>query len=67
MERHESRRPKFEEAGRQLSDEQRHDENQTRADYLPPQILVVGKAVNLVRSYSSGKYSDGYTGYYWER
>lgn len=35
--------------------------------YRPPELFVIGKAVDLVQGYSTGKYSDGYTGYYWER
>lgn len=35
--------------------------------YHPPQLVILGKASKLVQSYSSGKYSDGYSGYYWER
>jgi hypothetical protein len=35
--------------------------------YRPPELFVIGKAVDLVQGYSYGKYSDGYTGYYWER
>ena len=35
--------------------------------YRAPELFVIGKAVDLVQGYSYGKYSDGYTGYYWER
>jgi hypothetical protein len=35
--------------------------------YRAPQLFTIGKAVDLVQGYSYGKYSDGYTGYYWER
>jgi hypothetical protein len=35
--------------------------------YRPPALFVIGKAVDLVQGYSYGKYSDGYSGYYWER
>jgi len=35
--------------------------------YHAPQLFTIGKAVDLVQGYSYGKYSDGYTGYYWER
>jgi hypothetical protein len=35
--------------------------------YRAPQLFIIGKAVDLVQGYSYGKYSDGYTGYYWER
>jgi hypothetical protein len=35
--------------------------------YRTPEVFVVGRAVDLVQGYSSGKYSEGYTGYYWER
>lgn len=35
--------------------------------YQSPEIFVIGRARNLIQSYSDGKYSDGYTGYYWER
>jgi hypothetical protein len=35
--------------------------------YRKPEVVVVGRASDLVMSYSYGKYSDGYTGYYWER
>jgi hypothetical protein len=43
-----------------------HAEGRTPA-YHAPEFFVIGKAVDLVQGYSSGKYSDGYTGYYWER
>lgn len=36
-------------------------------EYTSPEIFEVGRALELVQSYSTGKYSDGYTGYYWER
>jgi len=64
---HENREAKFEGVGRPSFVEPPQDERQVPTDYSPPQIFVVGKAVDLVQSYSSGKYSDGYTGYYWER
>lgn len=34
--------------------------------YRPPELVVIGKAVDLVQGYSSGKRSDGYSGFYWE-
>jgi hypothetical protein len=37
------------------------------SSYRPPALFVIGKAVDLVQGYSYGKYSDGYSGYYWER
>lgn len=43
------------------------DKNRAIQSYLAPQLVVVGKASDLVQSYSYGKYSDGYSGYYWER
>jgi hypothetical protein len=39
----------------------------SKSPYRVPEVVVIGRAVNLVLSFSSGKYSDGYTGYYWER
>ena len=36
----------------------------TPSQYTRPEMFEVGRAIDLVRSYSSGKYSDGY---YWER
>ena len=38
-----------------------------RQAYKAPRVLVVGKAVDLVQGYLWGAYSDGYTGYYWDR
>ena len=35
--------------------------------YQTPTIVEVGKAIDQVQSYSWGAYSDGYTGYYWDR
>jgi hypothetical protein len=35
--------------------------------YRAPRLYIIGKAIDLVQGYSYGKYSDGYTGYYWER
>lgn len=43
------------------------DGDDQASGYRPPEIFAIGKAVDLVQGYSSGKYSDGYTGYYWER
>ena len=52
--------------------EQRPEDNSPKecagaTAYEPPELFVIGRAVDLIQSYSSGKYSDGYTGYYWER
>lgn len=38
-----------------------------RPEYRPPEVHPIGRAADLVQSGSYGKYSDGYTGYYWER
>lgn len=35
--------------------------------YQAPQVFIIGKAVHSVLGYTSYKYSDGYTGYTWER
>jgi hypothetical protein len=43
------------------------DEGGAAEPYHAPQLIVIGVAVDLVQGYSYGKYSDGYTGYYWER
>lgn len=42
-------------------------EAQTALHYTRPEIFEVGRAIDLVQSYSSGKDSDGYSGHYWER
>ena len=44
-----------------------HDADEHVSCYRAPQLFTIGKAVDLVQGYSYGKYSDGYTGYYWER
>jgi hypothetical protein len=43
------------------------DEKRLAHVYRAPHLYVIGKAIDLVQGYSYGKYSDGYTGYYWER
>lgn len=35
--------------------------------YRAPRLYIIGKAIDLIQGYSCGEYSDGYTGYYWER
>jgi hypothetical protein len=52
--------------GADLTEEQTKADN-TAPSYRPPQLFVIGKAVDLVQGSGSGKYSDGYTGYSWER
>ncbi len=49
------------------STEERKDMENVAEAYCTPELFLLGKAIDLVQSYSSGKYSDGYTGYYWER
>jgi hypothetical protein len=55
-----------------LTDEKIIDSNgevkATESNYETPELFVVGKALNLIRSGSPpAKYPDGYSGYYWER
>ena len=50
-----------------LQSSESHDAEEHVSGYRAPQLFVIGKAVDLVQGYSYGKYSDGYTGYYWER
>jgi hypothetical protein len=33
-------------------------------EYRPPQVIAVGKAIDLLQGYS-GKHTDNYSGYYW--
>jgi len=41
--------------------------SEERHAYRRPQVVRVGRANDLLQGGSSGKYSDGYTGYNWER
>jgi hypothetical protein len=50
-----------------LRSSESHDTEEHVSCYRAPQLFIIGKAVDLVQGYSYGKYSDGYTGYYWER
>ena len=50
-----------------LQPSESHDAAEHVSCYRAPQLFIIGKAVDLVQGYSYGKYSDGYTGYYWER
>lgn len=34
------------------------------SEYRSPQVIAVGKAINLLQG-GSGKHSDSYSGYYW--
>lgn len=47
--------------------DQQKDESCVAPTYRAPQLYIVGKAIDLVQSYSSGKYGDGYTSYNWNR
>jgi hypothetical protein len=35
--------------------------------YQTPEVVEVGKATDMIQGYLYGAYSDGYTGYYWDR
>jgi hypothetical protein len=54
-------------AQRAESTEERKDTENVAEAYCTPELFLLGKAVDLVQSSTSGKYSDGSTGYYWER
>ena len=35
--------------------------------YRSPEVVFIGKAIDLVQGLNYGKNNDGYTGYYFER
>jgi len=47
--------------------DQSHEAATSHSDYQSPELFVIGEALDLIRSGSSAKYPDGYSGYYWER
>jgi len=51
----------------ELQSSESRDAEEHVSGYRAPQLFTIGKAVDLVQGRNYGKYSDGYTGYYWER
>lgn len=49
------------------ADEQPLEDTDEAPAYRRPHLVEVGKAVDLVQSYSWGAYQDSYSGYYWNR
>ena len=50
-----------------------HSETETRKletspkiQYRSPQVIAIGKAIDLLQG-ATGKHNDGYTGYYWDK
>jgi hypothetical protein len=46
------------------STQQQEEDGDPAQSYRPPQLLVIGKAIDLVQS-GSGKHVDDYSGWYW--
>ena len=49
-----------------------HSETETRKletshkiHYRSPQVIAIGKAMDLLQGSNYGKHNDGYSGYYW--